>query len=108
MTNRRLPDRFEHAQEAMYVVQRIRKRIAQGVSDTRLRGKMAYDIETLFRTERGNGGGVGQIEMLKLQPGSRSNRTRTAVLDPELAQAVQLQLDIVVAVEAVDAEDAVA
>jgi hypothetical protein len=46
--------------------------------------------------------------MLKLQPGSRSNRTRTAVLDPELAQAVQLQLDIVVAVEAVDAEDAVA
>lgn len=26
MTNRRLPDRFEHAQEAMYVVQRIRKR----------------------------------------------------------------------------------
>ena len=110
MAHRGLPDRFEHAQEAVHVVRRIGERIAQGVSDAGLGGEMAHDVEPLFRTEGGNCLGGGQVDASESQPGVCGNRFQTVLFgahDPEFLQTVQLQADIVVAVEVVDPEHTV-
>ena len=73
-------------------------------------GEVAYRVEAFFRTQGPDGLGVGKVEALEAQSrlgGEGFGTARFATDDPEFAQAVQLQLDVVVAVEVVDPEHTV-
>ena len=105
MAYRSLPHCFEHAQEAVHVVRGVGERVAERVADAGLGGEVAHRVEAFFRTERADRLGLGKVEALEAQSrlgGDRFGTARFATDDPEFAQAVQLQLDIVVAVEVVD------
>ena len=110
VANRRLADRFEHAQETVHVVRGVGERIAERVADAGLRGEVAHRVEALFCTQGADRRGLGKVEALEAQSrlgGDRFGTARFATDDPEFAQAVQLQLDVVVAVEVVDPEHTV-
>ena len=111
MTHRCLAARFEHAQEAVHVVGRVGERVAERVADAGLRRQVAYHVEALFRAEGRNRLGVRKVEAPEAQSRVGGVSLGTACFatgDPEFTQAVQLQLDVVVAVEVVDPEHAVA
>ena len=107
---RGLPHCFEHAQEAVHVVGGVGERIAERVADAGLGGEVAHRVEAFFRTQRADRLGLGKVEALEAQSrlgGERFGTARFATDDPEFAQSVQLQLDVVVAVEVVDPENTV-
>ena len=110
VADRMRPDRFQDAQEPANVAGHVRPRVGQRIPDPRLRGQVIDQLELLVREQGQHALRVHQVHPLEPQarlvrldhPGVRA--ARFGRVDPELAQAIELQPHVVMGVEVVDAD----
>src|SRR5205085_1501862 len=91
--------RLEDVEKAVDVARRIRVRIDQRVAHAGLRGEMDHALRLHLFEEAIGRVAIGEIELLETE--ARAGRE-------QLAQTRFFQRDVVVAIEAVDADDSVA
>jgi hypothetical protein len=93
-----VPAALQHVGEAGQVAVDVGHRIRQGVAHAGLRAEVHHALETVAREQVGHGRAVGQVDALEAE--------LRAALEPR--QPLALEPDVVVVVEVVDADHAVA